>query len=68
MKINTSYITLGQLLKFSGIASSGGDIKYLLSNTDITVNNEIERRRGRKLYPKDVVVINDQEIIIENDK
>lgn len=68
MKINTAYITLGQLLKFAGIAMSGGDIKYLLSEKDITVNNEIERRRGRKLYPGDVVVIDNEEIIIEDDK
>ena len=68
MKINTAYITLGQLLKFAGIASSGGDIKHLLSETDITVNKEIERRRGRKLYPGDMVVVNNQEITIEDDK
>lgn len=67
MKITTSYITLGQLLKFAGIAGSGRDIKYLLSETDITVNKEVERRRGRKLYPGDVVVVNNEEIIIEND-
>lgn len=67
MKITTSYITLGQLLKFAGIAGSGEDIKYLLSETDITVNKEVERRRGRKLYPGDVVVVNNEEIIIEND-
>lgn len=68
MKITTSYITLGQLLKFAGIAGSGGDIKYLLNETDITVNKEVERRRGRKLYPGDVVIVNNEEIIIENDK
>ena len=68
MKINTAYITLGQLLKFAGIAMSGGDIKYLLKETDIIVNGEIERRRGRKLYIGDKVVIGDQEIVIEDDK
>lgn len=68
MKIHTEYITLGQLLKFAGIAGSGGDIKYLLNQTNIKVNNEIERRRGRKLYPGDVVLFEDEEILIENDK
>ena len=67
MKIKTEYITLGQLLKFAGIAMSGGDIKHLLNETDILVNNEVEKRRGRKLYPNDVVVVNNQKIIIEND-
>ena len=68
MKINTEYITLGQLLKFAGIAMSGGDIKYLLNERDVTVNKEIERRRGRKLYPGDIVIVNSEEIIIEDDK
>ncbi|NLC54873.1 MAG: S4 domain-containing protein YaaA [Erysipelothrix sp.] len=68
MKINTEYITLGQLLKFAGIAMSGGDIKYLLNETDILVNDEVERRRGRKLYPKDVVIVNERKITIEYDK
>lgn len=68
MKINTPYITLGQLLKFAGIAMSGGDIKYLLNETDITVNKEVERRRGRKLYPGDIIIVGEQEIVVENDK
>lgn len=68
MKINTAYITLGQLLKSSGFAMSGGDIKHLLNNTDIKVNGEIERRRGRKLYKGDKISIDNQEIIIEYDK
>lgn len=67
MKINTEYITLGQFLKFGGYANSGGDIKYLLENSDILVNGELERRRGRKLYPNDKILINDEEIIINHD-
>lgn len=67
MKINTEYITLGQLLKFSGMANSGGDIKYFLETSKILVNNEAENRRGKKLYPNDVVVIDGEEIIIKHD-
>ncbi len=67
MKINTEYITLGQLLKFSGMANSGGDIKYFLETSEILVNNEAENRRGKKLYPNDVVVIDGEEIIIKHD-
>lgn len=67
MKIETEYITLGQLLKFAGIAGSGGDIKYLLANAEIYVNGEVDIRRGRKLYPGDKVEIDGEEIIITND-
>lgn len=51
VKIHTDYITLGQLLKFINVASSGGDIKAILQEKQITVDGEAEQRRGKKLYP-----------------
>lgn len=51
VKIHTDYITLGQLLKFINVASSGGDIKAILQEKHITVDGEDEQRRGKKLYP-----------------
>lgn len=51
VKIHTEYITLGQLLKYLNIASSGGDIKAILAETKILVNDEVDNRRGRKIYP-----------------
>lgn len=55
--IQPPFITLGQLLKYLGIAASGGDIKALLHTLQITVNDEPDDRRGRKCYPGDVVHI-----------
>ena len=65
LKITTPYITLQQLLKIENIISSGGEAKYFLSSNTVFVNNEEENRRGRKLYPKDVIKVNKQEFIIE---
>lgn len=50
-------ITLGQFLKFADIIDSGGHTKWFLEEHDITVNGEVENRRGRKLHPGDLVVI-----------
>ena len=61
IKIVTPYITLGQFLKFADFISSGGETKFFLSENHVLVNNELELRRGRKLYPNDTVVINDSE-------
>lgn len=55
--INTEYITLGQLLKYENILDSGGLVKDFLLRTKILVNDVIENRRGRKLYPGDIVDI-----------
>ena len=57
IKIRTDYITLGQMLKIGECIDSGGQAKLFLANYAITVNGESEQRRGRKLYPGDVVVV-----------
>jgi ribosome-associated protein len=53
--IYSEYITLGQLVKLLDFVSSGAEVKGFLSNRAIKVNGEDENRRGRKLYPGDVV-------------
>jgi ribosome-associated protein len=48
-------IRLGQLLKLSGIAESGGDSKALLFGEVVRVNGVQESRRGRQLRAGDLV-------------
>ncbi|WP_426561880.1 RNA-binding S4 domain-containing protein [Angustibacter sp. McL0619] len=48
-------IRLGQLLKLAGLAESGADAKGLLAAGLVTVNDEVDTRRGRQLEPGDVV-------------
>lgn len=64
LKITTEYITLQQLLKIENFISSGGEAKYYLQDNLVYVNNELENRRGRKLYPNDIVIIKEQQIKI----
>ena len=64
VKINTEFITLGQLLKMTDWISSGGEAKFAVKELDITVNGEKEDRRGRKLYPGDKVTIEDKSYVI----
>lgn len=49
------FIKLGQALKKAGFVGSGVDAKMVIQNGEVTVNGETEERRGRKLYPGDVV-------------
>jgi ribosome-associated protein len=63
--IETSYITLGQLLKRVNVISTGGQAKILLAETTVLVNGEREQRRGRKLYPGDTVQVGKQVYVIE---
>ena len=57
VEIDTAYITLGQLIKLANILESGGMVKGFLQEQGVLVNDEQEHRRGRKLYPGDVVTV-----------
>ena len=57
IEIDGDMIRLGQLLKLAGAATAGADAKELITNGEVTVNGEPERRRGRQLRPGDVVGI-----------
>ncbi|QKS69597.1 S4 domain-containing protein YaaA [Paenalkalicoccus suaedae] len=57
--VRGDYITLGQALKEAAIIPSGGAAKAFLADIPVWVNEEAENRRGRKLYPGDVVTIED---------
>jgi ribosome-associated protein len=50
-------IRLGQVLKLSGVADSGGDARALIERGAVTVNGEVELRRGRQLHRGDVVAV-----------
>ena len=62
-QVRGEYITLGQLLKVVGHIGTGGEVKSFLAEAAILVNNEAENRRGRKLRPGDVVVLEGVETI-----
>jgi len=53
-------IRLGQLLKLSDMADSGGEARELLREGAVTVNGELETRRGRQLHRGDVVALGDE--------
>lgn len=59
--IRGEMIRLGQLLKLADVVDGGGEVKDFLAEVDVTVNGELEDRRGRQLHPGDVVVIGDGE-------
>ena len=48
-------IRLGQFLKFAGLLDSGGNVKEAIIDGYVTVNGEVDRRRGRQLQLGDIV-------------
>ncbi len=55
-----SGITLGQALKATSIAGTGGEAKVLVQMGEVLVNGEVETRRGRRLREGDVVEVGEE--------
>ena len=56
------YIKLGQLLKKANLMSSGVDAKMVILDGLVSVNGEVELRRGKKIYPGDVVTFEGESV------
>lgn len=48
-------IRLGQFLKLADLIDTGADAKSVISEGLVTVNGEVDDRRGRQLRPGDEV-------------
>ena len=64
--IKDEFIKLGQAMKLAGAVGSGLDAKVLIQDGEVTVNDEVELRRGRKLYRDDIFSYDGKEYIIKN--
>ncbi|MHC9292792.1 RNA-binding S4 domain-containing protein [Mycobacterium sp. LTG2003] len=53
--ITDESIRLGQFLKLAALIDSGADAKAAINDGSVTVNGEVELRRGRQLRPGDTV-------------
>ena len=60
--IKGEYITLSQLLKLTNLFESGGAIKNYINEEGVFVNEQLEFRRGRKLYHDDIVKLKSGEM------
>ncbi len=59
MAMAADFIKLDQFLKITDVARSGGEAKLIIRSGEVSVNGEMELRRGRKLYDEDVVTVDD---------
>lgn len=64
IKIKDEYIKLGQALKTAGLVSSGLEAKIVIQDGEVSVNGEIETRRGKKLFGGERVSFGNEELQI----
>ena len=65
VKISTEFIKLDQFLKWLAVVDSGSQAKQVILDGKVKVNDEIETRRGRKIYPEYKVEIFDKIYVVE---
>ena len=56
--------TLGRALKAAGLVGTGGEAKVLIQAGEVSVNGDVETRRGRRLEEGDVVEAGDERLEI----
>lgn len=64
IKLREDYIKLGQALKAANLVEDGVDAKFVIQDGLVKVNNEVDTRRGRKLYDGDIVSFDGKQIKI----
>ncbi len=62
VEIRREPVELYKLLKFEGLASSGGEAKTFIAEGLVTVNGETETRKRKKIVSGDVVCFAGDEI------
>lgn len=65
IKLRDEFIKLGQALKAANLVEDGVEAKLVIQDGLVKVNNEVDIRRGRKLYDGDIVSFDGQEVRIE---
>ncbi|MBI3215268.1 MAG: RNA-binding S4 domain-containing protein [Mycobacterium sp.] len=58
--IREGTIRLGQFLKLADLIDTGADAKSVIADGLVSVNGEVEVRRGRQLSPGDIVEFADR--------
>ncbi len=66
--LNKEPVELFKLLKFEGLAESGGAAKQLIEQELVYVNGAVETRKRKKIIAGDVIKIGDEEFTTALDK
>jgi ribosome-associated protein len=60
VELNREPVELYKLLKFEGLAASGGEAKALIANGHVKVNGQPETRKRKKIVAGDTIEFNDE--------
>lgn len=58
IEIKTDVIQMDQLLKWAGIIESGGQMKFLIEDQVIKLNQVLVTEKRKKVFPGDILEVN----------
>ena len=64
LKLRGEHIALCDLLKLTGVANSGGQGKFLVTNGEVTVDGQLESRKSAKIRANQTVQCLGQNILV----
>ena len=65
VKISKEPIELYKLLKFEGMAESGGEAKAVISEGQVLANGKVETRKRKQIVSGDTVEFREEKILIK---
>ena len=65
VEISKEPIELFKLLKFEGMAESGGAAKSVIADGQVLVNGKVETRKRKKIVSGDIIKFGEEEIRIK---
>lgn len=65
-ELEAEFVELYKILKFEGLAESGGMAKQFIADGQVSVNGEIETRKRKKIVPGDKIEFSGQAIRIKS--
>ena len=65
VEITKETVELYKILKFEGLASSGGEAKSVIAEGRVLVNGAVETRKRRKIVSGDIVEFGEEKIHIQ---
>jgi len=69
VEISKEPVELYKLLKFEGLAASGGEAKYFISEGLVKLNGQVETRKRKKIMSGDVVEFQNESLqVVTPDK
>ncbi len=65
--IKDDFIKMGQLLKLANMVESGAIAKEVIEEGLVKYNGQVETRRGKKIYPGDIVEFDGESVTVSNE-